>query len=151
MKNEIPQFEEIFSMGNLFWAWKEFQKGKKSKKDVADFSMNLFHNLSLIRNDIISGSYKHGGYFHFKINDSKPRDIHKASVRDRVVHHAIYSALYPYFDQKFIFDSYSCRVGKGTHKAIRRFEKMAREESENQRGNAVRCGGAYCRKRPKFT
>jgi RNA-directed DNA polymerase len=125
----IPAFEEIFSIENLFRAWEEFKKGKKHKKDVADFSLRLVANLVALRKELLAGQYKHGGYTHFKINDPKPRDIHKASVRDRVVHHALYAALYPHFDRRFIHDSYSCRIGKGTHLAIRRFEDFARKES----------------------
>ncbi len=84
-----------------------------------------------MESDLRSLNYKHGGYFHFKISDPKPRDIHKALVRDRIVHHAIYRELYLYFDKKFIYDSYSCRVDKGTHKAIYRFENFIRKVSKN--------------------
>lgn len=129
MKSIIPSFEDIFSTYNLFLAWESFKKGKNHKKDVADFSMNLFSNLYLLHTEIISGKYKHNGYTHFKVNDPKQRDIHKAGVRDRIVHHALYNALYPYFDKKFIFDSYSCRLDKGTHRAIKRFEYFLRKES----------------------
>jgi len=76
-------------------------------------------------------TYRHGKYHAFKINDPKPRDIHKASVRDRLVHHSIYKILYPYFDNKFIFDSYSCRLDKGTHKAIARFKNFSQKVSVN--------------------
>jgi len=76
-------------------------------------------------------TYKHGGYQAFRISDPKPRDIHKASVRDRLVHHVIYRILYPYFDRKFIFDSYFCRIEKGTHKAIYRLRKFGRIVSKN--------------------
>lgn len=130
-QNNILPYEKIFSFQYLFSAWREFQKGKKDKKDVAEFASNLIHNLSVIENDILSGKYRHGGYFYFKISDSKPRDIHKASVRDRIVHHALYRALYPYFDKYFIYDSYSCRLNKGTHRAIFRFEKFIRKASRN--------------------
>ena len=75
--------------------------------------------------------YCHGGYHHFKITDPKPRDIHKASVRDRLVHHALYRQLYPFFDRTFISDSYSCRLGKGTHKAMNRFRDFAYKVSQN--------------------
>ena len=61
-------------------------------------------NILEIHRDLVEKTYKHGRYQSFKINDPKPRDIHKASVRDRLVHHAIYRILYPYFDRKFIFD-----------------------------------------------
>ncbi len=53
-------------------------------------------------NDLKEKTYIHGSYYAFKINDPKPRDIHKASVGDRVIHHAVYRILYPYFDKKFI-------------------------------------------------
>ena len=52
-------------------------------------------------------------------------------MRDRLVHHAVYRILYPYFDKKFIYDSYSCRIDKGTHKAIIRFKSFARKVSLN--------------------
>lgn len=73
-------------------------------------------NILKLHGDLVDKTYKHGLYHAFKINDPKPRDIHKATVRDRIVHHAIYRILYPYFDSKFIFDSFSCRNDKGTHK-----------------------------------
>ncbi len=75
--------------------------------------------------------YQHGGYHYFKIADPKPRDIHKASVRDRLVHHALYRRLYSLFDRTFTADSYSCRLEKGTHRAINRFRTFARQVSKN--------------------
>ena len=93
--------------------------------------MNLMDNIFDLHNDLKNKTYLHSKYEGFKINDPKPRDIHKAVIRDRLLHHAIYRILYPYFDKKFIYDSYSCRVGKGTHKAIYRFEKFIRKVSKN--------------------
>ncbi|MFA6571983.1 MAG: reverse transcriptase/maturase family protein [Bacteroidota bacterium] len=88
-------------------------------------------NVISLHTDLINKTYKHSNYEAFKINDPKPRDIHKARVRDRLLHHAIYRILYSYLDKKFIYDSYSCRVGKGTHKAIYRFESFIRKVSKN--------------------
>ncbi|MBI4812452.1 group II intron reverse transcriptase domain-containing protein [Candidatus Falkowbacteria bacterium] len=88
-------------------------------------------NIILLHKELVEKTYRHGGYKAFKINDPKPRDIHKASVRDRLVHHAIYRVLYPYFDRKFIFDSYSCRIKKGTHRAINHFRYFGRIVSKN--------------------
>lgn len=130
-KNDIPLFEEIISFENLLRAFAEFARGKKQKRDVAEFAMHLSGNLVSLHRDLSEGTYRHGGYEYFRVNDPKPRDIHKASVRDRVVHHALYRALYPHFDKHFIHDSYSCRIGKGTHKALRRFEVLARKEGRN--------------------
>ncbi|OGM94252.1 hypothetical protein A2524_01095 [Candidatus Wolfebacteria bacterium RIFOXYD12_FULL_48_21] len=124
-------FEEIISVDNLLFAWKEFEKGKKNKIDVLKFSERLMDNILSLHYDLASRTYAHGGYKAFKISDPKPRDIHKASVLDRLLHHAIYRVAYPYFDRKFICDSYSCRNGKGTHKAMSRFKQYHNEVSKN--------------------
>ncbi|MEX2010566.1 MAG: reverse transcriptase/maturase family protein [Parcubacteria group bacterium] len=81
--------------------------------------------------DLMIKAYIHGPYSAFNISDPKPRNIHKASVRDRLLHHAIYRVLYPHFDKKFIHDSYSCRLNKGTHKAISKFKVYSLKVSKN--------------------
>lgn len=88
-------------------------------------------NLICLNNSLLNKNYKHSGYHAFKINDPKPRDIHKASVSDRVIHHAVYRALYPFFDKKFIYDSYSCRLNKGVFKALDRFDEFIYQVSKN--------------------
>lgn len=88
-------------------------------------------NIFVLHKDLADGTYCHGSYSAFKISDPKPRNIHKASVRDRLVHHAIYRQLHPSFDQMFIADSYSCRDNKGTHRAINRFREYAWKVSKN--------------------
>lgn len=88
-------------------------------------------NVLALHRELAAGIYRHGDYHHFKIADPKPRDIHKASVRDRLLHHALYRQLYPFFDRTFISDSYSCRLGKGTHRAMNTFRRYAYKESRN--------------------
>ncbi len=124
-------FEDIISIENLLEAWKEFVNGKRNKKDVQEFSLRLMDNIFSLHCDLANHTYNHGGYQAFKINDPKLRDIHKATVRDRLLHHAIYRILYPFFDRTFISDSYSCRLEKGTHKAIKRFREFAYKVSKN--------------------
>lgn len=89
------------------------------------FNSNLLLNIRELHQDLKNKVYVHGEYYHFKINDPKSRDIHKALVRDRLLHHAIYRVLYPFFDRTFIHDSYSCRNGRGTHKGFKRFSNFA--------------------------
>ncbi|MCX6720777.1 MAG: reverse transcriptase domain-containing protein [Candidatus Staskawiczbacteria bacterium] len=125
------KFDDLVSIDNLLLAWLEFLKGKRNKKDVQEFQFNLMDNILSLHNDLKNNTYKHGGYECFKINDPKPRIIHKASVRDRLLHRAIYRILYPFFDRTFISDSFSCRNNKGTHKAINRFREFAYIVSKN--------------------
>ena len=124
-------FNDIVKVENLLEAWSEFIKGKRNKKDVQEFSFNLMDNIFQLNADLIQHTYKHGSYQAFNINDPKPRNIHKASVRDRLLHHAIYRILYPFFDKIFIADSYSCRLNKATYKALNRFREFGYKVSEN--------------------
>ena len=116
-------YEHIISPENLLEAWKEFLNGKRGRKDVQEFQLRLMDNILSLHTDLKNKTYLHGPYHAFNISDPKPRNIHKASVRDRLLHHAIYRVLYPYFDKKFISDSYSCRLNKGTHRAMERFQE----------------------------
>lgn len=106
-------------------------RGKRHKKDVMDFQLRLFDNLVSLANDLNRKIYCHGSYRAFNISDPKPRRIHKANVRDRIVHHLIYHVLSDYFDRQFIHDSYSCRKNKGAHKALNRFKYFAGKVSCN--------------------
>lgn len=125
------KFEDIISVNNLLEAWEEFVKGKRQNRDIQIFQMRLMDNIFALHRDLLHHTYKHGGYQAFNISDPKPRNIHKATVRDRLLHHAIYRILYPFFDKTFIADSFSCRVGKGTHKAVNRFRDFAFKVSKN--------------------
>ncbi len=124
-------YEHIISLENLLEAWKEFVKGKKSRKDVQEFELRLMNNIHSLHNDLVAKTYKHSDYEAFNISDPKPRSIHKANVRDRLLHHALYRLLYPFFDRTFISQSYSCRKDKATHKAMNCFRSYAYAISRN--------------------
>jgi len=125
------KFEDIINLENLLEAWQEFLLGKRKRKDVQEFRTRLMDNILDLHHDLVYHKYEHGGYKAFKVYDPKTRNIHKATVRDRLLHHAIYHQLYPFFDRTFIFDSYSCRLDKGTHKAITRFNQLFLKVSKN--------------------
>ena len=113
-------------------SWFEFRKGKRQKPDVQVFERHLEENLFKLHWELKNGYYSHQPYESFLIFDPKLRKIHKATVRDRIVHHAVFRVLYGVFDSSLIFDSYSCRVKKGTHKAVRRLEQFLESRNNNQ-------------------
>ena len=127
----VNNYQYIISVENLLDAWREFLRGKRSRRDVQIFELNLMENILALHRDLANKTYKHSPYQAFNISDPKPRSIHKASVRDRLLHHAIYRVLYPFFDRTFIADSYSCRLNKGTHKAISQFRAYSYKASQN--------------------
>lgn len=124
-------FDRITSVENLFAAWREFRRGKRKKPDVRAFERHLEDNVFRLRDDLASYRYRHGSYHRFRICDPKPRTIHKAVVRDRLVHQAVVRFLGPILERSYIFDSYSCQKGKGPHAAVRRLETFRRQVSRN--------------------
>ncbi|HEV3245394.1 MAG TPA: reverse transcriptase domain-containing protein [Candidatus Paceibacterota bacterium] len=127
----IHSYESIISVENLLEAWKEFIRGKRHRADVQEFELNLMGNVLSLHSELAAKTYKHSPYEAFNISDPKPRNIHKAAVRDRLLHHALYRKLYPYFDKTFVPHSYSCRRGKGGHKALDCFRSFAYQVSRN--------------------
>ncbi len=124
-------FSSIISCKSLFSAWKEFKRGKEKKLDVQRFAMALEENIFSLYRELQSGTYKHSAYDSFYVHDPKLRLIHKAEVRDRILHHAIVRAIEPLFESTFIFDSYSSIKGKGTHRAIMQLRAFAKILSVN--------------------
>lgn len=128
-------FDTITSLENLTLAWNEFKRGKQKRLDVQTFGFSLEDELFKLHHDLLDGQYRHAPYTQFYITDPKLRHIHKAVVRDRVLHQAVFRVLGPIFERSFIFDSYSCRIGKGTHRGVLRLDHFARRLSRNNRHN----------------
>ncbi|MFA4995528.1 MAG: reverse transcriptase/maturase family protein [Patescibacteria group bacterium] len=134
MKFYTNIFEQIISLDNLFLAWDEFKKGKLKKKDVLEFEWNLEENTLELHRNLKYHTYKHGVYYSFFITDPKLREIHKATVVDRVLHHAIFRVFNPIFEPTFISSSFSCRISKGNHKGVDCLAKFIRQVSKNNTG-----------------
>lgn len=124
-------FHEVYSLANLFAAWNEFERGKRKKRGVAVFELHLEENLFNLHEELSNKTYKHNPYEDFYVCDPKRRHIHKASVRDRVMHQALFRVLCQTFDKHFIYDSYSSRNDKGTHKGVNRLQGSIRKVSRN--------------------
>lgn len=132
VKNKKTIYDSITSLESLFLAWNEFKKGKISKLDVQQFFLELETNILSLFRKIKSGIYKHSSYISFFICDPKLRNINKAEVSDRVLHHSIVRHIEPLFEKSFIFDSYSSRDDKGTHRAIKRLKKFCLTLTRNK-------------------
>lgn len=98
---------------------------------MQEFEFHLEDNIFKLHEDLEESTYSPGNYQQFEVTDPKRRIINKASVRDRVLHQAVYQILYQTFDKTFIYDSYSCRNNKGTHKAFQRLIMLTRQISKN--------------------
>lgn len=127
MKRYGNLLPKIVDYKNLWEASKRASRGNKNKRTVAAFNYRLPENLIELQRELSNGTYRCSDYFLFEIFDPKRRWIVVSDFRDRVVHHALCNVIVPTMERKFIFDSYANRIGKGTHRAVRRYRQFARQ------------------------
>ncbi len=130
-QNLAQRFEDVVSVERLFLSWELFRRGKRSRADVQLFEYRLEEQIFSLHRELLSGSYRHGAYESFYIEDPKQRHIHKAQVRDRIVHQLVYLELEQIYERGFYQHSYSSRAGKGTQRAILAAENVFRRLSCN--------------------
>ncbi|MBI3035680.1 group II intron reverse transcriptase domain-containing protein [Candidatus Woesearchaeota archaeon] len=131
MKRYGNLYEKLCSFENLECAFRKARKHKTTKDYVIEFEKNLEENLLLLRSELLLHSYKPQPLKTFILRDPKTRKISKSAFRDRVVHHALCNIIEPIFEKQFIYDSYANRKGKGTLKAVERFDFFKRKISNN--------------------
>jgi retron-type reverse transcriptase len=118
--------EQVSSWDNLLLAYQKAAKGKRGKANVAVFELGLEDNLLQLQKELRAGDYRPGDYVSFTIHEPKKRIISAAPFRDRVVHHALCNLIELDFERKFIDSSYANRIGKGTHRALKRCQQLSR-------------------------
>lgn len=102
----------------LHAAFERASQGKKSHRAQFEFSRNLGENLCRLQAELESGTYRPRPCNSFWVTDGpKPRLIEAPAFRDLVVQHAAYAVLAPIFERRYIYTSFACRQGKGTHQA----------------------------------
>ena len=123
----------MIALEHLFLCWEQFRRGKRKRKDVQVFERHLEDEVFELHDALKTATYHHSPYRKFYVFDPKERHISKASIRDRLVHHMIYNVLNAIYEPQFIFHSFSCRVGKGTHIGIQHLNRMLKKSSLNNR------------------
>ncbi len=113
-------FDKVYTFENLLKAFTKAYRGSGKGRDACQFNFHLEKELLQLSKELKDRTYFPSKYRYFKIFDPKERVISVAPFRDRVVHHAVVSALEPVFESCFIYDSYATRKGKGTHRAVKR-------------------------------
>jgi RNA-directed DNA polymerase len=101
-------------------------KPSRGEVQTLAFLVDLEANVLELERELLGGTYRPAPYQTFTISDPKPRTISAAAFRDRVVHHALCAALDAMFERSAVFDSFACRRGKGTLRALWRAQSHAR-------------------------
>ncbi|MFO1319019.1 MAG: RNA-directed DNA polymerase [Burkholderiales bacterium] len=118
-------FDQIAAFQPLCEATRRAAKGKRGKPGCAMFLNNLERNVLRLERELQDGTWRPGAYTVIDVRDPKPRRVSAAPFRDRVVHHALCRVVQPIFERGFIDDTYANRVGKGTHRAVDRYERFS--------------------------
>ena len=105
---------DVAAWDNLRAASRRAARGKRRRPDVDQWLLQEECELHALREELLGGTYRPGGYRFFEIREPKRRLIAAAPFRDRVVHHALCRFMAPVLERRFIAHSFSCQIGKGT-------------------------------------
>ena len=81
----IGIFDEIFSMENLYLAYRNAAKSRRYEPEVLEYGCNLWENLSNLRARIYEGNYCIDRYHIFFIQEPKRRMIMSIAFEHRIV------------------------------------------------------------------
>lgn len=113
-------YKNLCTYENLYEAYLQARKGKRYRDEILEFSFNVEEYLMEISEELKSTTYEVGGYREFYVYEPKQRLIMALPFKDRVIQWGVYQLLNPIFDRTYIYDSYGCRNGKGTLRAVQR-------------------------------
>jgi hypothetical protein len=132
------QFDNKLTFQKLLEAHERASKGKKSKKEVILFEMDLETNIVKILNDIKNNNYKFGKYREFYVYEPKRRLIKSLPYRDRIVHQwYVEEFIKPYFCKRFISTTFACLDNRGTHKSVYKLQSYMRKMYKNNKNYYV--------------
>ena len=126
----LQDLKPRLELAELFEAYQACRSNKRNTRNALAFEVDYESQLLKLCAEINNGSYQPGKSIAFIVKKPVKREIFAADFRDRVVHHLVVSKLNPLFEKAFIYDSYACRVGKGTHFGIRRVDSFIRQCSQ---------------------
>ena len=92
-----------------------------------EFAVNQTRNLVELQEDLKNGTYEFKGYFEFKVYEPKERIINAPHYRDKIAQLAINNVIKDIYQPCFIYDTYACLEGKGTHKCVNRISYFMRK------------------------
>jgi len=130
-------YERICSFENLLKAYERFRQGKRFKKEVLEFDYYCERGLLQLQDELLSLEWMPLPPKVFYVFEPKKRLIVAANLRDRIVHSAYCNVIEPIFDKRLIYDTYACRIDKGTLGAVRRFDRFMKDLLRNHNEKEV--------------
>lgn len=138
----MSEYEKICNWLNLYQAHIASRRGKRDSAEVIRFELELSSQISALSTALQSKTYRLAPYYQFTVRDPKERLIHALHYPDRVVQRCLCDqVLAPAIEPKLIYDNAACRIGKGTHFALRRLASFlsAHFRKHGASGWALKC------------
>lgn len=129
MRRDNNLWPLITSRDNIATALINAASGVRKRGPVIQCLEHFDKTVEDVRQLLLDGAFHTGKYKERVIVEPKRRIIHMLPFfPDRIVHHALVDVLGPrVWEPRFIFDSYACRVGKGSHRAVARATRFVRQ------------------------
>ena len=122
----------LFTFENVYRAYLDCRRKKRGKQAALAFEVNAEQYLLQLTRELEDRTYHPFPSFCFVAKNDKHREVFAADFRDRVVHHLLVRRLEKIWEPVFIYDSYACRKGKGTHGAVERLRSFTHKVTANQ-------------------
>lgn len=125
------KFKNDFTKLDLYQAYWDCRKKKRSTESCIKFEYALESNMSQLYDELKAGTYTIGPSICFVVLEPKPREIWAAEFRDRIVHHLIYNIIKDRFYAHFIHETFSCIPERGTLRAGIKASRFAQSITQN--------------------
>ena len=112
---------------------------KRTSKACIDYCEIAADDLPMLAHELYTGAYEPCVSTCFLVKYPKYREVFAACFRDRIVHHFLYLALNPLFEQRFVEQgnvSFNCRKGFGTLAAQQAAYNAIKQATDNYRREA---------------
>jgi retron-type reverse transcriptase len=130
MRRHGNLWSKIIDMENIRIAFHKAALHKSTYQNVQKRLENLEENLEMLRESLIHKTFTTSRYFEKKVYEPKERIIYVLPFYpDRIVQHALMNIVAPIWDKLFMYDSYSCRAGKGGHQGSTRTMEFVRKNN----------------------
>lgn len=119
--------KEWCSLGEVYEAYLDCRKRKRTSRSCAKFERNEMVNIYQLYEELNTQTYQIGYSNTFCVTRPKVREVFAADFKDRIVHHLLIKRLISLFENHFISDTYNCRKGKGTDYGVKRMLSFAEQ------------------------
>lgn len=89
MQNILFDYTKIYDFQNLYKAYLQSRRSKRTVGEVIQFELNAGAGLAELQKELEEERYRISGYYHFTIHDPKVREIYALHYRDRIVQHSL--------------------------------------------------------------